>query len=160
MLLHWLHYLFIVHSDVTIKLCLLHDCAVTVYENNWGYLYYLLMSVMSNQTSVRVLDHVLHPYMSSSQDLLEVWHLLFELFCCQNSVLEGRCPAEFCSNPNQTHLKQLIKLLLGNRHTRNFHAGVLRQVGAKLCRTPALQDQVWTSLVYVIKKGSGLCLQS
>ncbi len=30
-----------------------------------------------------------------------------------SSVLEGRCPAEFSSNPNQTHLKQLIKLLLG-----------------------------------------------
>ncbi len=29
------------------------------------------------------------------------------------SVLEGRCPAEFSSNPNQTHLKQLIKVLLG-----------------------------------------------
>ncbi len=29
---------------------------------------------------------------------------------CPNSVLEGRCPAEFSSNPNQTHLKQLIKL--------------------------------------------------
>ncbi len=27
------------------------------------------------------------------------------------SVLEGRCPAEFSSNPNQTHLEQLIKLL-------------------------------------------------
>uniref|UniRef100_A0A671LFC0 Uncharacterized protein n=1 Tax=Sinocyclocheilus anshuiensis TaxID=1608454 RepID=A0A671LFC0_9TELE len=24
-------------------------------------------------------------------------------------VLEGRCPAEFSSNPNQTHLNQLIK---------------------------------------------------
>ncbi len=30
-----------------------------------------------------------------------------------NSVLEGRCPAEFSSNPNQTHLNQLIKVLLG-----------------------------------------------
>ncbi len=28
-----------------------------------------------------------------------------------SSVLEGRCPAEFSSNPNQTHLKQLIKVL-------------------------------------------------
>uniref|UniRef100_A0A673FM63 Si:ch211-149b19.2 n=1 Tax=Sinocyclocheilus rhinocerous TaxID=307959 RepID=A0A673FM63_9TELE len=35
------------------------------------------------------------------------------LFGCPNSVLEGRCPAEFSSNPNQTHLKQLIKVLLG-----------------------------------------------
>ncbi len=30
-----------------------------------------------------------------------------------SSVLEGQCPAEFSSNPNQTHLKQLIKVLLG-----------------------------------------------
>ncbi len=30
-----------------------------------------------------------------------------------NSVLEGRCHAEFSSSPNQTHLKQLIKVLLG-----------------------------------------------
>ncbi len=30
-----------------------------------------------------------------------------------SSVLEGRCPAEFSSNPNQIHLKQLIKVLLG-----------------------------------------------
>ncbi len=27
-------------------------------------------------------------------------------------VLEGRCPVEFSSNPNQTHLKQLIELFL------------------------------------------------
>ncbi len=32
---------------------------------------------------------------------------------CPNSVLEGRCPAEFSSSTNQTHLKQLIKVLLG-----------------------------------------------
>ncbi len=30
-----------------------------------------------------------------------------------DTVLEGRCPAEFSSNPNQTHLKQLINVLLG-----------------------------------------------
>ncbi len=32
------------------------------------------------------------------------------------------------------------------RYTRRFRAGVLRQIGAKLCRTPALQDLVWTAL--------------
>ncbi len=31
---------------------------------------------------------------------------------CPHSVLEGRCPAEFSSNPNQTHLKQLLNVLL------------------------------------------------
>ncbi len=51
-----------------------------------------------------------------------------------NLFLESRCPAEFCSNPNQTHLNQLIKVLLGILETSK--AGVLRQVGAKLCRTP------------------------
>ncbi len=30
-----------------------------------------------------------------------------------DTVLEGRCPAEFSSNPNQTHLKQLINVFLG-----------------------------------------------
>ncbi len=30
-----------------------------------------------------------------------------------NLFLQGQCPAEFSSNPNQTHLKQLIKVLLG-----------------------------------------------
>ncbi len=28
-----------------------------------------------------------------------------------NTVLEGLCPAEFSSNPNQIHLKQLISVL-------------------------------------------------
>ncbi len=36
---------------------------------------------------------------------------------CPNSVLEGRCPAEFSSNPNKTRLNQLIKLLLGIQET-------------------------------------------
>ncbi len=31
---------------------------------------------------------------------------------------------------------------------RSFHAGVLRQVGAKLCSTLALQDRVWIVLFY------------
>ncbi len=30
-----------------------------------------------------------------------------------DTVLEGRCPVEFSSNPNQTHLKKLINVLLG-----------------------------------------------
>ncbi len=74
-----------------------------------------------------------------------IFDLIYFLYFCtillylQGSpslVLEGRCPVEFSSNPNQTHLKQLINDLLG------ILEGVLRQVGAKLCRTPALQDQV------------------
>ncbi len=30
-----------------------------------------------------------------------------------NLFLEGRCPAEISANPNQTHLNQLIMVLLG-----------------------------------------------
>ncbi len=38
-----------------------------------------------------------------------------------NSVLECRCPAEFSSNPNQTHLKKLINVF---EITRKLQAGV------------------------------------
>jgi len=54
-----------------------------------------------------------------------------------NSVLEGRCPAEFSSNPDQTHLSKLIKVF---RITRNFQEVCLIRVGAKLCRTAADQN--------------------
>ncbi len=37
------------------------------------------------------------------------------------SDLEGRCPAEFRSNPNQTHLNQLIKVF---KITRKLPADV------------------------------------
>ncbi len=37
------------------------------------------------------------------------------------SVLEGRCPAEFSSNPDQTHLNQLISVF---KITRELQAGV------------------------------------
>ncbi len=37
------------------------------------------------------------------------------------SVLEGRCPVEFSSNPNQTHLKKLIDVF---KITRKLQAGV------------------------------------
>ncbi len=40
----------------------------------------------------------------------------------QTQFLEGHSSAQFSSNPNQTHLIQLIKLF---RITRNFQAGVI-----------------------------------
>ncbi len=49
-------------------------------------------------------------------------------------------PGEFSSNPNQTHLKRLIKVLQGMLETSRQVCR--RKVGDKLCRTPALQDQV------------------
>ncbi len=44
-------------------------------------------------------------------------------------------PAEFSSNTPEAANQ-------GRMYTWNFQAGVLRQVEAKLCRTPALQEQV------------------
>jgi len=46
-----------------------------------------------------------------------------------------------------TVLQSLANYVL-TRHTRSLQASVLRQVGAKLYRTVALQEQVWTPLVY------------
>ncbi len=40
----------------------------------------------------------------------------------QTPFLEGHISAQFSSNPNQTHLIELIKLLM---FTRNFQAGVI-----------------------------------
>ncbi len=37
------------------------------------------------------------------------------------SVLEGRCPAEFSSNPNQTHMNKLINVF---KITRKLQTGV------------------------------------
>ncbi len=67
-----------------------------------------------------------------------------------DTVLEGRCPAEFSSSPNQTHLKQLIKVLLGILETsREVCWGKLelnstghRPPGSSLV-TPALQTDIY-----------------
>ncbi len=58
-----------------------------------------------------------------------------------DSVLEGRCPAEFNSNPNQTNLNQLIKLLLGIETPRQVCWGKLELNSA---------GQVWWPLVYTL----------
>ncbi len=66
----------------------------------------------------------------------------------QRSVLEGRCPAEFNPNSNQTHLKQLIKFLLGILETsRQVCWGKLELNSAG---HRSLQDQVWWPLVYFV----------
>ncbi len=52
----------------------------------------------------------------------------------------------FSSNPNQTHLNKLIKVF---RITRAIGRWVFFRVGAKLCRTSALQDRRCLPLVYV-----------
>jgi len=60
-----------------------------------------------------------------------------------NSVLEGRCPAEFNSNPDQTHLSmslQILKTLISL--LRCVWSGLeLNSLG-----TVALQDRDWGTL--------------
>ncbi|KAI2655091.1 Rhomboid-related protein 2 [Labeo rohita] len=43
----------------------------------------------------------------------DVGFAIYRRFITHEAGLKGRCPAEFSSNPNLTHLNQLIKLLLG-----------------------------------------------
>ncbi len=64
-------------------------------------------------------------------------------------ILEGRCPAEFSSNPNQTHLKQLIKVF---RMQLGIFLPWFFRFGAKLCRRVALQDQRSPPLAYSMIK--------
>ncbi len=49
---------------------------------------------------------------------------------CPILLVECLSPAEFSSHPNEIPAEANQAL---TRHTRNFQAGVLRQVGAKLC---------------------------
>ncbi len=71
------------------------------------------------------------------------------LFCwymsrMSNSALEGLL---YCRGPVlMKHPNLLIKVF---RITRNLQTSMLGQVGAKLYRTFALQEQEWTPLVYV-----------
>ncbi len=60
------------------------------------------------------------------------------------SVLECRCPLEFSSNPNQTHLNKLIKVFRITRDTGRFFSGLeLNSAGHRHSRTdvatPALK---------------------
>ncbi len=55
----------------------------------------------------------------------------------------GPLSFKVCSNPLNAPESANQGL---TRHTRNFQAGVLRQVGAKFYRTVALQDRVWRLL--------------
>ncbi len=59
-------------------------------------------------------------------------------------VLEGPCPAELSLNTNENTPEPANQGL--TRQTRIFQAGRLDLVVAKLYRTVALQDRVWTSL--------------
>ncbi len=61
-----------------------------------------------------------------------------------NLFLEGQCPAEFSSNPNQTHLNQLIKVRIGLlENSRQVCWGKLELNSAG---HQALQEQVWWPL--------------
>ncbi len=68
-----------------------------------------------------------------------------------NLFLESRCPAEFSSNPNQTHLNQLIKVLLGILETsRQVCWGKLELNSAGV----TLQGRVWWPLFYMLQTQS------
>jgi len=67
-----------------------------------------------------------------------------------SSVLKGRCPAEFISNPNQTHLKQLIKVLLGILETsRQVCWGKLELNSAGNRPSRIKSDDPWTKTIPV-----------
>ncbi len=70
---------------------------------------------------------------------------------CPHLVQEGCFPAELSSNPNVNTPEPANQGL--TRQTRIFQVGLLELVVAKLYRTVALQDRVWTPLAYSV-----LCL--
>ncbi len=55
-------------------------------------------------------------------------------------LLESYRPTDFSSNPNQTHLNQLIKVF---RDTCHYRQVCCSRVGAEVFRTVALQEQGW-----------------
>ncbi len=61
-----------------------------------------------------------------------------------NSAFPGHFPSEFSSNPNQTHLNQVIIVF---KTTRRLRAGEFFQDGANLCRKVAWKGQVCLSLI-------------
>ncbi len=56
-------------------------------------------------------------------------------------------PAEFSSNPNQTHLNMLTRVF---KIIRKSQVGKFDQVGAKLCSRLDLQGKIWGTLIYII----------
>uniref|UniRef100_A0A673K1L2 Erythropoietin n=1 Tax=Sinocyclocheilus rhinocerous TaxID=307959 RepID=A0A673K1L2_9TELE len=73
--------------------------------------------------------------------------LVQALSTAMKAMSNSRLANALDNNISNIHsLSQILHSLDLQVH-RNFQSGVLRQVGAKLCRTPALQDRVWTALV-------------
>ncbi len=73
--------------------------------NTYNALYPLIrpLCIMHYKVLSKVLPNILQMVMS-----------IVYIYCKAGVTRHGsRCPAEFSSNPNQTHLKQLIKVLLG-----------------------------------------------
>ncbi len=100
-----------------------------------------LRQVFQNDLTVAINPGFNHSYLKS---LLLIFTTLCHLFeaisLVESRVLEGRCPAEFSSNPNQTHLNKLINVF---KITRKLQTGVF--VGG--WRTVALQDRSCPALV-------------
>ncbi len=64
---------------------------------------------------------------------------------CQTQLLEGRSPAEFCSNPAPTH--KPCSFLISLKDLISWIRLCLIRVGAKLCRAPTLQELSLTALL-------------
>ncbi len=70
------------------------------------------------------------------------------------SVLECRCPVEFISNPNQTHLNKLIKIFRIFRATgRGFFSGLelnsLQDIGTPGSNAVYPCYYIWTIYIYI-----------
>ncbi len=64
-----------------------------------------------------------------------------------NSALPGHFPSEFSSNPNQTHLNQVIIVF---KTTRRLRAGEFFQGWSKSLQESGLEEPVCLSLAYTI----------
>ncbi len=81
--------------------------------------------------------HIYIPRVSS--DPIHQWY--------SNLAREIHFPAEFSSNPDQTHLPGILKTLISM--PRCVWLGLLR---AELCRKVDLTSQIWVSLLYTFYK--------
>ncbi len=96
----------------------------------------ILTDVTSPKTWLKFLQNL---YVSQADNCICLYHW------SQTQFLEGHSSAQFSSNPNQTHLIQLIKVL---RITRNVQAGVIWSWLELNCAE--LQEISLRPLVYII----------
>ncbi len=123
-----------------------------ILNNLYASLFHVITFHAPKKTSVLYLfTHFLKPS-NGLVHLVQGWRTL---------VLESHSPADFCFNPNQTHLKNLIKVW---RVTRKLQAGEfllgleLNSAGLRLFKTRVRHP--WSSVRNRLKLKSLLTLQS